>query len=400
MLIFIVGAVSAADLNDTDVLENSSVEDVVGQELVSEPLADSGDTNKTQDASFSKVSRKNYITGNSFSVSLLDEKGAGIANKSVYFTVGNKVSKVLTNEKGVANLLLDFKKGTYTVKYNFNETGYKPISDSKDILLLSKPTSTIKGYTVKVYAGIKYKYKVTLKADGIPLQNRNVKFIFNKKSYIKKTDSKGVAVFTIYIAKGKYTISYSYSGEDNIKASKASSKVTSNLRKNPYGTRRTVIIDADGGFTKAFLNSVASKLRKAGWKVIVKGIGPGQHSINYKLAKNCVYMPFYNGMCAATIKEMTYSYYGGVIKRNKAVLAPAWYTKEWTNPKGMLPYRYDITKMKFLKRAWDDNFSPSNFKGISYPAKFMTSHGIKYCVGDTSYMIVEQFLYGGWVAHH
>ena len=54
----------------------------------------------------------------------------------------------------------------------------------------------------------------------------------------------------------------------------------------------------------------------------------------------------------------------------------------------------------YLKRAWDDNFSPKSFKGINNPAKFMTDNGIKYCIGDTTYKIVEQFLYGGWVAHH
>ena len=110
-------------------------------------------------------------------------------------------------------------------------------------------------------------------------------------------------------------------------------------------------------------------------------------------------MPIYNGLCAATIKEMTYSYYGGVIKSNNAVLTPSWYTGEWVSEK-MSKFRNDITHLGYLKRAWDDNFSPSSFKGINNPAQFMTSNGIKYTIGDTTYKIVEQFLYGGWDAHH
>lgn len=182
---------------------------------------------------------------------------------------------------------------------------------------------------------------------------------------------------------------------------RGSNKLSYTYIKNPYKTKlRTVVIDADGGFTRAFLNDVANKLRIAGWKVILKGIGPEQHSLNYYKVRNAVYFPFYNGMCAATIKEMGYNYYGGLIKKHNSVLATAFYTKQWTNPQGMLPYRYDITKLAFLKRAWDDNFSPKSFKGLAYPAEYMTSHDVKYCVGDSSYMIVEQFLYGGWVAHH
>ena len=56
-------------------------------------------------------------------------------------------------------------------------------------------------------------------------------------------------------------------------------------------------------------------------------------------------MPFYNGLCAATIKEMTYGYYGGVLKKNKAVITPAWYTDDWVSAK-MSKFRNDITKFR------------------------------------------------------
>lgn len=419
MLMFVLMSVSAvaAGENVTDI-ESGSVDVVLQKEssnieLTSEAINDDAVLQNSTDsgvddeaveeihnATFSKVSKSNYLIGDSLEVKLLDDNGAGLANKSVYFTVNEDVFKASTDDNGTAKYLLNFKKGTYTVGFTFNETGYNPISGSKKILLLSKPTSTIKGSNMKACAGIKKTFKVTLKADGIALSGRKVVFTLNKKTYTKKTNSKGVASLTIYLAKGKYTIKYSYAGEDNIKSSKSKAKLTVVLKSNPYKTKyRTVIIDSDGGFKKSFLKDIANKLRKAGWKVIVKGIGPNQHSINYKLAKKCVYMPFYNGLCAATIKEMTYKYYGGLIKKNKAVLAPSWYTADWTSAK-MSQYRNDITKIKYLKRAWDDNFSPKSFKGISYPAKFMTKNKIKYTVGDTTYGIVEQFLYGGWVAHH
>lgn len=385
-----MGCACAADADDTNLTDTSdNLEDI-----------DEDPVEEVQNASFSKVSKQNYIINETFDVSLKDDGGKAIANKTVYFTVEGNISEVLTDDNGVAKFLLNFNKGYHTVSYNFNDTGYNPIKGSKKILVLSKPVSAIKATSAKYYAGVKKAFKVTLTADGIPISGRKVVFKVNKKTYTKTTNSKGVASITIYLAKGTYTVKYSYAGEQNIKSSKGSYKVKVKLLKNPYKTKyRTVVIDADGGFTKAFLKDVANKLRKAGWKVIVKGIGPNQHSINYKNVKNAVYMPFYNGLCAATIKEMTYNYYGGVLKKNKAVLAPSWYTGDWVSKK-MSKFRNDITDFGYLKRAWDDNFSPKSFKGINNPAQFMTKNKIKYSIGDTTYKIVEQFLYGGWDAHH
>ncbi|WP_407412698.1 hypothetical protein [Methanobrevibacter sp.] len=353
-----------------------------------------------QNASFSNVSKTNYLTRESFDVTLLDENGTGLANKSVYFVINKTTSEVSTDENGTAKFSLNnMTKGTYTIKYIFNETGYNPIKGSKKILVLTKTTSTIKGSDIKIYAGIKHAFKVTLKADGMALSGRIVTFKVNKKTYNVKTNSNGQASITLYLSKGKYTVKYSYGGEENIKSSSSKATVNVVYHKNPYKTKyRHVYIDADGGFSKSFLNAVAKKLRKAGWKVTVYGIGPGQHSINYKKVKGGVYMPFYNGLCAGTIKEMAASYYGGVIKSKGSVLAPSWYTKEWTS-ETMKQYRTDISKIKYLKRAWDDNFSPKSFKGIKNPAKFMTDNKVKYTVADTIDKIVDQFLHGGWDAY-
>lgn len=382
MLFLIIGAVSASDLSGDNVLLNSTDEPV-------------------QKASFSKVSKTNYIKGNSFEVKLLDENGTGMANKSVYFQVNkNDKISVLTNEKGTAKFLLNMAKGTYTINYFFNESGYKSIKGSKTILLLTKPVSTLSGSDMKVYAGIKHTFKVTLKADGMVLSGRQVKFTVDKKNYYKRTNSKGQASISLYLSKGKHTVKYYYGGEENIRLSSSKSTVNAVYAPNLFKTKyRHVYIDADGGFTRSFLNNIAKKLRMAGWKVTVYGIGPGQHSINYKKVRHGVYMPIYNGLCAGTIKEMATGYYGGLIKARHSVLAPSWFTGDWTSDR-MKQFRTDITKIKYLKRAWDDNFSPKKFKGISYPAKFMTKHKIKYTVADTTYKIVEQFIYGGWDAHH
>lgn len=410
MMFLIIGAVSAHD--DAGILDNSTDVQTDGELLGDAVFADdvpsenSSETNSSQseeviqNASFEKVSQGTYLIGNDFKVKLLDENGTGIANKTVTFTIKGKIINATTDAKGVATFKLTLSKGSYTVSYKFNESGYNPASGSKSILLLKNPVSALKVSSLKVCAGIKKYLVFTLTADGIPLSGRNIKIVFNKKTYSKKTNSKGQTKLLVYVSKGKYSLKYSFAGEKNIKASSKKSTVNSVLYKNVYKTKyRTVWIDADGGFTKDFLNDIAKKLRVAGWKVVVRGIGPGQHSITYKKVKNAVYMPFYNGLCAGTIEEMAKGYYGGLLKKNKAVLTPAWYTADWTSAK-MSQYREDITPIKMLKRAWDDNFSPKSYKGLANPAKFMTKNNIKYCVSDTTYKIVEQFLKGGWVATH
>lgn len=398
ILVVLIGAASAHDDladNSTDLKMANDKEDIIS--------ANGTEPEVVHNATFKDIpKRTNYLTRESFTVGLKDKNGTSIANRTVYFNVNKNIYEVTTDEKGIAKFpLANLGKGTYVITFIFNETGYNPIKASKKIFLLTSPDSAIKASTSKGYAGVRTIFKVTLTADGMPLAGRTVKFIVEKKTYFKKTNSKGEASVAIYMTYGYHNVKYFYMGEERIKSTKGITKVRMTYLKNPYNTKlRTVVIDADGGFKRSFLLDVARKLRTAGWKVILKGIGPEQHSINYYKVKNAVYLPFYNGMCAATIKEMGYSYYGGLIKAHKSVLATAFYTKRWTDPHGMLPYRYDITKLKFLKRAWDDNFSPSSFRGLYWPAAYMTNHDVRYCVGDTSYMIVEQFLFGGWVAHH
>jgi len=176
-------------------------------------------------------------------------------------------------------------------------------------------------------------------------------------------------------------------------------KTTTNKSSNPYKTKKKyLLIDGDGGETKSFLNEIAKHIRAAGWTVVVDGnIGPGAHSRNYKKVKNGCYMPVYNGLCAATIYEMPLSYYGGVIKKNGSVLCPAWDTHTWTSSR-MKQYRNNISKISWLPRAHDDNFS--NISGIKNPANYMSKNGIKYCVADSAKKIANQFLAGGWVAYN
>ena len=216
-----MGCVSAA--NETDVLTDDadsaddalSVEpaaDVSGQGVEDETLGDADpiQTNIKSDDT-------NIIKGNDFSAVLTDGDSKPLANKNVRFTINNVESNHTTDANGVARLKVDVEPGTYTVNYSFAEDGYVACQNSTDILVISTSASKIKAKNYTAYVGAKNPYSIKLKAGDIPLANRNVTFKINGKTYVKTTDSNGVAKLNIKLGKGTYKLSYSYDGEKNIK---------------------------------------------------------------------------------------------------------------------------------------------------------------------------------------
>lgn len=186
------------------------------------------------------------------------------------------------------------------------------------------------------------------------------------------------------------------------KTSKTSKKSSTNDKKTKYannmGTKKKQVwLSADGGTPRSVLNGIAKKLQKYGWTTHVNNnIGPGAHSRDIYKVKNGVYSPIYNGICAMTIKEL---WDGGAYKNavnRGGVLAPIWWTQNWTNPHGNKPYRYGMENLKRLEKAWDD---PSSYCPVLYNVgKNMTKRNIRYCCAPTVNEIVAQFLAGGCVA--
>ena len=52
----------------------------------------------------------------------------------------------------------------------------------------------------------------------------------------------------------------------------------------------------------------------------------------------------------------------------------------------------DITGKTFLKRAHDDNYSSSSFKGLAYPDVFLKEHGYDYIYDKDVDNIVSAFI--------
>lgn len=194
----------------------------------------------------------NIVKGKYIEVKLTDSNGTGIANKTVKIKLNKVTSEITTDDDGIAKLKVNVEPGTYTVKCSFKESGYTSSSLSKEIFVISTSTSKIKGSDYVAYIGLKNKYTVLLTVGGLPLAGRNVSFTINGKTYVKTTNSKGIAKLNIKVGKGKYTVKYSYAGEDNIKKSSGSSKIT---------VKKGVPVKITKYYSKIYRNKKAGKFK-------------------------------------------------------------------------------------------------------------------------------------------
>ena len=121
IVIFMMGAVSAA--NQTDVIDakETDAQDVITSDIAEdEPLGENQQSPAIKDSPQIQTTIKsddsNIVKGEEFSVQLTDNASAPIANKQVKFTFNNKTTNASTDGKGIAKLLIDSDPGQYTVK--------------------------------------------------------------------------------------------------------------------------------------------------------------------------------------------------------------------------------------------------------------------------------------------
>jgi len=134
---------------------------------------------------------------------------------------------------------------------------------------------------------------------------------------------------------------------------------------------------------RVFLNKLKAELAKKGYYAEVSKY----HSIanNHILTiKNCPkgYWVVYGAcLCAGTWRDLD-------IGINRGYLKSAWKGNEI---KGLVFVNLSslmIKNLKFLKRAWDDNFSPKSFTGIEDPYQYLIRAGFK---------VVESSMYNKYV---
>ena len=97
----------------------------------------------------------------------------------------------------------------------------------------SKTNTTVSATSSGKYAQFNTVVKVKLAAKDTPLKNQDIKLNLNGVNYNEKTDSNGIASFTVKLNNGTYTAKYSYGGDSKYAPSSGSLKLTI---KNPIKT--------------------------------------------------------------------------------------------------------------------------------------------------------------------
>ncbi len=148
-----------------------------------------------------------------FKVTLKDNNGKAIGNQKISLNVNGKSYSAVSDNSGVASVkTVALAIGSYTVTVSF--AGNSNYSASS-LSKKVKVLSSVSGSDVTKYYGPVSEYSVTFWKNYDALANTKVSFTLNGVTYTKTTDSKGVAKLPINLAPGNYVISTvnPYSGE-------------------------------------------------------------------------------------------------------------------------------------------------------------------------------------------
>ena len=150
----------------------------------------------------------------------------------------------------------------------------------------------------------------------------------------------------------------------------------SNTTGTPTGTQVVVNSDTiDGGSRdKKRIQTVCDALNNAGYKAIASGVGPQYHTGDIKRYDNSYIVCIVGGLCAGTIVDYGSKWFQLELSKHNNKVGQALYEK-------YSKYKGSLDNLKFLERAWDDNFSGGSFKGIDNPAQYLREHNVGYCNG-------------------
>ncbi|WP_298523940.1 transglutaminase domain-containing protein [uncultured Methanobrevibacter sp.] len=128
---------------------------------------------------------KYYKGSKTYKATYLDSKGNVLKNKNVAITVNGKKYTRKTNSKGVVNLAVNLKPGTYKVATTNPSTGEKSTVNFKIL-------STVSSSNLKKVKGDSKKFTAKFfRSDGKALVKQQVRVKISDKTYTYTTNSKG-----------------------------------------------------------------------------------------------------------------------------------------------------------------------------------------------------------------
>ena len=279
--------------------------------------------------------------GKCFNAYLKDSSNKGLSNEKVIISFSNKNYTKTTDSNGKVSLKIDANPGNYSVKVSFAKTNsYYASSKSLNLHVLNNVSAKIIAKDQTTLG--EYSVRLT-DLDGNPLANQTISIT---ASTTNRTAGTGTPI-----------------------------------------TKKTIVLNSDNIYNKEkdtkFLNDIASVLRSNGYKVIVNSkIGPNSHCTDV--------MGDYSDVCLLCI-------FGGVDSGMFVDMSAKWYKNYMKkyNIEVVLGFTYtqrNLATDTWLERAHDDNYSPANFTGLSYPGTYLNDNGYDYIYGKTATEIANNFL--------
>ena len=215
-----------------------------------------------------------------FEITLKDNKGKAIANKTGTITIGDDVYAITTDAQGVASIGLSLTPGNYTATVHTVSDYYNKAGNAEATITVTDDRAassfTAAGKTVFLKNMVSgYKYSVTLKdSKGNPLAGKAVTIAYNGKTYKATTSSKGVATVTLKATKiGSKYATIKFAGDDSYKATKktVTIKVTKQATKITAKAKTFKVKTKTKKYTITLKNSKKKAVAKAKVTLKVKG---------------------------------------------------------------------------------------------------------------------------------
>ncbi|WP_295115804.1 transglutaminase family protein [uncultured Methanobrevibacter sp.] len=199
-----------------------------------------------------------------FTVVLKSKHNVDLKQGVIYFTYNNKTVTATTDEDGKASIKIPgLSKGTYKINYQFQGTSMFYASSGISYLYVTDSACSISSSVLKMSYNDGSKFSATLKKSNKPLSGKVIKFYLNGKTYAAKTNSKGVAQFTVGNLKpGTYAVKYSYSTLGSKYYAEGSNKIIVSKLAAVVNAKHLVMKYNDGSSYKVTVKDKSGKLLK------------------------------------------------------------------------------------------------------------------------------------------
>lgn len=198
---------------------------------------------------------RNVVKEDYLHVQLLDENSTGIPNKVVKISIVGKTYNCTTDKDGIAKLKIQLKYRDYPFTCQFSGDGYIASKASASLFVVPTSKTSISAPVTTIYYELGGKFQAVLKAGSTPLPGKTVYITISGKTYVLKTDSKGVATLPIGLKSKNYPVVVEFKGGSNLKPVKVSSTV-----KVVKLTKTKFTVTGDKSFIKGIVAPFVVKL--------------------------------------------------------------------------------------------------------------------------------------------